>query len=45
VRSRFWRERRGIAASDAVVDRFAKTERSPCILGEEDIRAAVAQQK
>ena len=42
----FWRKRRGIAASDAVVDRiFAKTKRSPCVLGEEDIRAALAQQR
>ena len=38
----FWLERRGLPATDQIVDRvFAKAKTSPCVLTEEEIRSAV----
>jgi len=38
----FWLERRGLAASDEVVDRiFAKAKASSCVLTEEEIRSTL----
>ncbi len=40
----FWLEKRGLAASEEVVDRiFAKAKASPCVLTEQEIRDVLAQ--
>ena len=42
----FWLERRGLPASEEVVERvFARAKASPCVLSEEDIRAVLAERR
>jgi 2-isopropylmalate synthase len=41
----FWLERRGIPATDSLVDRiFAKAKASACVLAEDDIRSVLAEE-